>query len=37
MTVAETTWEDIDKLQREFPTFNLEDKGAFNGRSIDVN
>ena len=36
MTKTEATWEDIDKLQREFPTFNLEENVHFNGGGIDV-
>jgi hypothetical protein len=33
-TAAEATWEDVNDLQNKFPSYNLEDKVAFNGDGI---
>lgn len=33
-TTSEATWEDVDDLQKKFPSYNLEDKVVFNGDGI---
>ena len=35
LSISEATWEDMERLQLDFPTFNLEDKVNFNGGGID--
>ena len=35
LSVSEATWEDMERLQLDFPTFNLEEKVNFNGGGID--